>query len=60
MFSDLKKFFETIFIYLSFHPILVNKNHDLVIEGSSSSPADPGLRVAFKCLNQCDCPGCLT
>ena len=27
------------------------ENHDLAIEGSSSSRADPGLRVAFECLN---------
>ena len=32
---------------------LLNKdeNHDLAIARSSSSRADPGLRVAFKCLN---------
>ena len=27
------------------------ENHDLAIARSSSSRADPGLRVAFKCLN---------
>ena len=27
------------------------ENHDLAIARSSSSPDDPGLRVAFKCLN---------
>ena len=29
----------------------VNENHDLAIARSTSSYADPGLRVAFKCLN---------
>ena len=29
----------------------MNENHDLAIARSSSSCADPGLRVAFKCLN---------
>ena len=29
----------------------INENHDLAIARSSSSRADPGLRVAFKCLN---------
>ena len=29
----------------------VDENHDLAIASSSSSRADPGLRVAFKCLN---------
>ena len=29
----------------------INENHDLAIARSSSSHADPGLRVAFKCLN---------
>ena len=28
-----------------------DENHDLAIARSSSSRADPGLRVAFKCLN---------
>ena len=28
-----------------------NENHDLAIARSSSSRADPGLRVAFKYLN---------
>ena len=28
-----------------------NENHDLATARSSSSRADPGLRVAFKCLN---------
>ena len=27
------------------------ENHDLAVARSSSSRADPGLRVAFKCLN---------
>ena len=31
--------------------ILEHENHDLAITRSSSSLADPGLRVAFKCLN---------
>ena len=31
--------------------ILRNENHDLANARSSSSRADPGLRVAFKCLN---------
>ena len=30
---------------------IINENHDLAIARSSSSRADPGLRVAFKCLN---------
>ena len=29
----------------------IYENHDLAIARSSSSRADPGLRVAFKCLN---------
>ncbi len=31
--------------------ILVDENHDLAIARSCSSHADPGLTVAFKCLN---------
>ena len=31
--------------------IILNENHDLAIARSSSSRVDPGLRVAFKCLN---------
>ena len=30
---------------------MFNENHDLAIARSTSSRADPGLRVAFKCLN---------
>ena len=30
---------------------LIYENHDLAIARSSYSRADPGLRVAFKCLN---------
>ena len=30
----------------------VDENHDLAIARSSSSHAEPGLRVAFKCLKQ--------
>ena len=33
------------------HALYVNENHDLAIARSSSSRANPGLRVAFKCLN---------
>ena len=36
---------------------ILNGNHDRANERSSSSCADPGLRLAFKCLNQCLCPG---
>ena len=39
--------------------ILWDENHDLAIASSSCSRADLGLRVAFKCLIQCHCPGCL-
>ena len=31
--------------------LINNENHDLAIARSSSSRADPGLRVAVKCLN---------
>ena len=31
--------------------IIYYENHDLAIARSSSSRADPGLKVAFKCLN---------
>ena len=31
--------------------LTIYENHDLAIARSSSSHADPGLRVAFKCLN---------
>ena len=34
-----------------FNPIYMYENHDLAIARSSSSHADSGLRVAFKCLN---------
>ena len=37
----------------------INENHDLAIARSSSSHADTGLRVAFKCLIHCHCPDCL-
>ena len=33
------------------HVNIMHENHDLAIARSSSSRADPGLRVAFKCLN---------
>ena len=36
-----------------------DENHDLSITMSSSSQADPGLGVAFKCLIQCYYLGCL-
>ena len=29
----------------------IDENHDLAIARSSSSRADSGLRIAFKCLN---------
>ena len=29
----------------------IDENHDLAVARSSSSRADPGQRVAFKCLN---------
>ena len=31
--------------------IIQNENYNLAIARSSSSRADPGLRVAFECLN---------
>ena len=31
--------------------IIANENHDIAIARSSSSPADPGLKMAFKYLN---------
>ena len=38
---------------MKFHEVRIfrNENHDLANARSSSSRADPGLRVAFKCLN---------
>ena len=41
------------FKFLTFH-------FTIAIARSSSSRADPWMRVAFKCFNQCDCPDCLT
>ena len=35
----------------SYIQLFINENHDLANARSSSSRADPGLRVAFKCLN---------
>ena len=35
----------------------IHENHDIAITRSSSSCADPRLKVAFKYLNQCHCPG---
>ena len=40
------------FVHVYLHDwIIVDENHDLAIARSSSSHADPGLTVAFKCLN---------
>ena len=36
---------------LSSQKLYNHENHDLAFARSSSSHADPGLRVAFKCLN---------
>ena len=35
----------------------IHENHAIAITRSSSSCADPRLKVAFKYLNQCHCPG---
>ena len=39
--------------------IYIHENHDIAIARSSSSCADPRLKVAFKCLIHCHWPGCL-
>ena len=38
---------------------VLRETHDIAIAMSRSFHADSGLRVAFKCLNQCHCPDCL-
>ena len=48
----------TLLQHLSLLISIIREPHDIAIALSSSN-ADPGLRGAFKGLNQCPCPGCL-